>query len=146
MHMLKMLKRFFLFLSLSIGNGYLFVFINKEFFQFNIAEFQNLSPSELILFTIFVAPVIETLFFQFYLFKLLKRSRYFRNDTLCIIVMSVIFSQCHWYNWLYVMMTFVGGLILNTYYVSILQSTRHSFFLTMLLHSTYNLYGLLFVE
>jgi hypothetical protein len=57
------------------------------------------------------------------------------------------FSQVHWYNWLYVIMTFFGGLILNSFYVKINNnSPKYSYAFTALFHALFNLYGFLFAK
>lgn len=146
MNKLKTWKRFFLFLFFSICNGYFFNYLNNSFFQLHNDLFEGLSSFELAFLSVLVAPIIETILFQFLLYKMLKTSLSIRNDAICIIIMSIIFSQLHWYHWLYVLMTFTGGMILNIYYVSSLKQSRYSLILTILLHSTYNLYGVLFVK
>lgn len=142
---MNIISRFIIYLGLAILNGYIFNIFNDYFINTEIDALKKYSSLEIIFLVVFVAPTVETFFFQFLLFKLLSEYIKIENQTICILIMSLIFSQLHWYNWLYVLMTFVGGLILNTYYVSTLKSTRYSLVLTIILHATYNLYGLLFV-
>ncbi len=93
------------------------------------------------------APIIETLIFQFLLYRLLNQMR-IKNTLIIVIIMSFAFSQAHWYHWLYVVATFINGLFLNYYYVYIYKKKNEliAVLLTIALHSSYNLYGFLFVE
>jgi hypothetical protein len=106
----------------------------------------DISKEEMAFLAVLVAPFLETLFFQFLFYKALTGWLGLKNDVVCILIMSFAFSQMHWYNWLYVVMTFFGGLILNTFYITFRGRTRYYFMITVLFHALYNLYGVLFVK
>ena len=142
------MKNFYLFLSfllLAIANGYLFNYLNDHFFHIVTSPPAGLSANQVAFLAVSVAPFFETLFCQFLLHRVLTKVFNLNNDTVCVLIMSLVFSQLHWYNWLYVIMTFFGGLILNSFYVIALKRTRYYFVLTVLLHALYNLYGVMFV-
>ena len=135
-------------LLLAIINGYIFNYINNNFVHYSHTDnggLNNLSKNSLIMLTIFVAPIIETWIFQYTSLIVLKEVFKVENDKICILIMSLVFSQFHWYSWLYVVMIFFSGLILNNFYITALRKYKYSFLLTVLLHSIYNLYGFLFV-
>lgn len=143
----KIIQFFFLILLLKIVNGYLFTYINNSFFKLENTIFEKFSESELFFMAVVFAPIIETLIFQLFLFRLLNQIR-IKNTLAIIILMSVVFSQAHWYHWLYVVAAFISGLLLNYFYVYILKNKNEliAVLLTIALHSSYNLYGFLFVE
>lgn len=137
---------FIIYLGLAILNGYIFNFFNNYFINAEIDSFEKYSLLETVFLGVFVAPIVETFFLQFLLFKLLSEYFKIKNNIICILTMSFIFSQIHWYHWLYVIMTFFSGLILNKFYVTFHSSHKNIFWITALLHSLYNLYGILFVQ
>ena len=147
MNQTKIYKIFVGYLILAILNGYFFNFINDTFFHFTNPEFDKLSEKEAFFLTVIIAPIIETLILQVLIYKILRHVG-IKNGYICIGIMSVIFSQMHWYYWLYVVMTFVSGLIINSFYIKLikLKNTTWAFLFTMSLHLSYNLYGFLFVK
>lgn len=142
----KILKLFFLLLFLKIVNGYLFNFINRSFFKLENKIFEQIPENEFLFLAVVFAPIIETLIFQLFLFRLLNKIG-IKNTIVIVIIMSVAFSQAHWYHWLYVVGTFVNALFLNYFYVYVHQKKNEltAVLLTIALHSSYNLYGFLFV-
>jgi len=142
------MKNFYFFVSffsLSLVNGYIFQFLSNNIFHIKNNKIDDFSQIEKIIVIMIIAPILETLIFQHILYILLKKIK-IKNDIICIIIMSLIFSQVHWYNWLYVIMTFIGGLILNSFYIKINNNTpKYSYAITVLFHALFNLYGFLFV-
>jgi membrane protease YdiL (CAAX protease family) len=142
-----MFKRFLFFFTLAILNGFFLNYINNNFFNYkndtenSLIEFSKIYQ---IIIIILISPVIETYIFQhlpstiFYKLKV-------RNPYLLIILPSIFFSLMHFYNPVYLLMAFFGGIILNTYYYGEKKLNKNYFILTVLLHSFYNLYGFLFV-
>lgn len=133
-------------LALTILNGYFFDFINNKFFQFTSDEngLSGFSITSKFIIIVLITPLIETLVFQFIPIEFLKRKKWCKPPFL-IIVPSLIFSMAHYYHFIYVIMAFVGGIILNYYYIETQKISKYPFLLTSLLHSLYNLYGFLFV-
>jgi hypothetical protein len=143
---MKNIYIFIFFLFIAIINGLFFNFLNDSFFHLKDSMHDDISKEEMAFLAVLVAPFLETLFFQFLFYKVLTGWLGLKNDVVCILIMSLAFSQMHWYNWLYVVMTFFGGLILNTFYITFRGRTRYYFMLTVLFHALYNLYGVLFVK
>jgi hypothetical protein len=143
----KIVQFFFLILLFKIINGYVFIYINARFFKLENAIFEKLSESELFFLAVVLAPIIETLIFQLFLYRLLNKIG-INNTSVIIILMSFAFSQAHWYHWLYVVAAFINGLLLNYFYVYILKKKNEliAVLITIAFHSCYNLYGFLFVE
>ena len=143
----KIIRFFFLLLLFKIINGYIFSYINNRFFNLENAIFEKFSENEILFIAVVFAPIIETLIFQFFLYRLLNQIR-IKNTLIIIILMSVAFSQAHWYHWLYVVATFINGLFLNYFYLYIHKKKNEliAVLLTIALHSSYNLYGFLFVK
>ncbi len=143
----KDLFRFVIFLTLAVGNGYLFNMINAEVFGYEVdmEEVFRWSPTEKVLMVIVVAPVAESFLANYFPFYLLRKLNV-TNRFLLIVLPAVLFGLAHWYHPVYFLMAFCGGLILNGYYISLIYAkARFAFAQVVTLHSCYNLYGLLFV-
>ncbi|WP_158542143.1 CPBP family glutamic-type intramembrane protease [Pedobacter chinensis] len=132
---------------MKIINGYIFNYLNVVFFKLNNDQFDKISENEFFYIAIFFAPLIETLIFQLFLYRFLKLLK-IKNTYIIILIMSLAFSQAHWYHWLYVVAAFVNALLLNTFYLKVykLKNEFIAVLLTIILHSSYNLYGCLFVR
>lgn len=143
----KIIQLFFLILLFKIINGYVFTYINHRFFKLENAIFEELSEKEMFFLAVVLAPIIETLIFQLFLYRLLDKTR-INNMPIIIILMSFAFSQAHWYHWLYVVAAFINGLFLNYFYVYILKNKNEliAVLLTIALHTSYNLFGFFLVE
>ena len=136
-------------LAIAIINGYFFNYINNKYFHFSSSgnNLNDFSFTSQFIIIILFAPLIETALLQFIPNEILKYLKIYQ-PFLLVLIPSLLFSMLHYYNWIYVVMTFGGGLILNYYYIKAQNITKnifYSFLLTALLHSLYNLYGFLFV-
>ena len=92
-----------------------------------------------------IAPIVETILFSLIPNLTLTKIRV-RNNFILIIVPSVFFSVCHLYNLLYAVIALFGGLIINWYYINCKNSGKSAFWLVVLLHTFYNLYGYVFIN
>jgi len=142
---MKRLIIFFLIsFVLAVLNGYFFNYINDTYFHFyvNYNKSQNISKNELNFIAIFIAPFLETFLFQYLPYLILSKWIRLSNKVFCIIIMSAIFASMHYYHWLYIVMTFFGGIILNNLYIYYNKHAHsYSFILTALFHSLFNRYG-----
>lgn len=143
----KVIQLFFLILLFKIINGYVFTYINHRFFKLENVIFEELSEKEMFLLAVVIGPIIETLIFQLFLYRFINKTRII-NTSIIIILMSFAFSQAHWYHWLYVVAAFINGLFLNYFYLYTYKKKNEliAVLLTIALHSSYNLFGFLFVE
>jgi len=143
----KIIQYFILLLLLQILNGYIFNYLNKNFFYFESPFFEEIPAKEMFFLVVIIAPIIETLIFQYLLFSLLNQIR-IKNTLIIVLLMSFAFSLAHWYHWLYVVATFINGFFLNYFYVYIYKYRNElvAVLLTIALHASYNLYGFLFVQ
>ncbi|SMO35785.1 hypothetical protein SAMN06265171_101257 [Chryseobacterium rhizoplanae] len=142
---MKKIIIFIVSFAAALLNGYFFNYINNAYFQIESNNTENFSQIEKIIIILMIAPILETLIFQHILYLVLKKIK-IQNDILCIVIMSIIFSSMHYYNWLYMVMTFFGGLILNNLYLYYYKhNNKYCFILTVLFHALFNLYGYLFI-
>ncbi len=143
----KIIRLFFLIFLFKLINGYVFTYINSRYFKLENAIFEELSEKEMLLLAVVLAPIIETLIFQLFLYRIINKTR-INNTSIIIILMSFVFSQAHWYHWLYVVASFINGLFLNYFYIYTYKNKNEliAVLLTIVLHSSYNLFGFLFVE
>ncbi len=143
-------KNILVFLSClvaTIVNGYIFNYINDTYFQYSSNDngLEKFSETARFFLIVIFAPLLETAILNLFPNWVL-RSLKVSNKFLLIIVPSIIFALFHIYHPLYVAMTFIGGLILNWYYIYCQKNTSYTFLLVSLLHATYNLYGYIFVK
>ncbi len=144
----KDMLRFVIYLALAVGNGHLFNLINTAFFGYEVdmEELFKWSPVEKVLLVTIVGPVAESFLFNYFPFYLLRKLNV-TNRFLLIVLPAILFGLAHLYHPIYSLMAFCGGLILNGYYISrIYAKARFAFVQVVMLHSSYNLYGLLFVD
>lgn len=138
---------FFACLGIAIANGYFFNLINDRYFKFSTEEnglkgFSAVAKFGLI---IIAAPLIETFFFNFVL-NLTLRELKIRSMFWLVLIPSIVFSLAHFYNFLYALMAFAGAIIMNWYYIHSQSTSKYAFWLVVLLHASYNLFGFLFIN
>jgi membrane protease YdiL (CAAX protease family) len=142
---LSLLKVFLLCFALSLINGYLFGYIHDHFFP-SLAG--NPIDKESLLEQFFVAgivaPLLETWIFQHIANKALVKAGV-RNFYVLLIVPALLFGLSHYYNLLYIIAMFFGGAIMNYLYLYCKANGYKAFWWVVLLHSLYNLFGILFV-
>ena len=93
---------------------------------------------------IIIAPIIETLLFQFGVFKLMQLNKFTRDKYVhYIIISSLLFGLEHWYNLRYIIFAFSAGLPLAYTYYLYHKNPIKAFRFTALVHSLHNLTGLL---
>ena len=93
---------------------------------------------------IFVAPIVETLLFQYGVFKLLQLSKFTRDKHVhYIIISSLLFRLEHWYSLRYIVFAFSAGLPLAYTYYLFHKKPVKAFWATALVHSLHNLTGVL---
>lgn len=143
----KIIQLFFVIFLFKVINGYVFTYINHTYFKLDNEIFEELSEKDIFLIAVILSPIIETLIFQLVLYRLIIKTA-ISSISIIIILMSFAFSLAHGYHWLYVIAAFINGLFLNYFYVYVLRNKNEliAVLLTILMHSSYNLFGFLFVE
>lgn len=137
---------FTLILLAAIINGYFFNALAQVFNIENTTHengLEGLSLMTKLFVVVIAAPILETALVNLLPNYLLKKIGVV-NIYLLVFLPSIIFSLLHLYSGLYATMAFFGGLICNAYYVR-QQNVFNSFIRVVILHSSYNLYGFLFV-
>lgn len=85
-----------------------------------------------------VAPLVETMLYQFAIIEILLKIR--TPPWWCIIISALVFGFSHWYNFAYVVVTFVDGLMLAYYYFKLRpQNYTNKVLWVMLLHASANI-------
>jgi uncharacterized protein len=144
-NLLLWLRYFLLSLTLAICNGYFFDWVIKIY---NISvgnrEVLDISKWEKFWLVCFIAPIIETLVFQF--LPVFIISKFIKNENGTIFLIALIFCLFHTYSVVYVCMTFMGGVIMGYFYFKTKKLGFYPIVSTIILHSFYNLYGFLFVD
>jgi len=130
----------------SIVNGIIFNYLDK-LLPLNSNQkngLGNLSGSAKFIFIMVLAPIIETFIFHYLPNKILKLFKV-KNFYVLLIIPIIIFSSMHFYSYIYIAMTFIGGLFLNFFFLKAKEKTMFYLILTILFHSLYNLFGYLFI-
>ncbi|MDP2412361.1 CPBP family intramembrane glutamic endopeptidase [Daejeonella sp.] len=90
------------------------------------------------------APFVETLIFQYFLINLtISLTRFlFKKESivLSIILPAAVFGLAHTYNYIYVVTTFVVGMLLNAFYIIIKYRKQDAYSCTTIVHGLYNLF------
>ncbi len=131
----------------TILNGYIFNYINNTYFEYSSNDngLEKFSETAKFFMIVIFAPLLETSILNLFPNWALRRLKV-SNEFVLIIIPSILFALLHIYHPLYVVMTFIGGIILNWYYIYCQKNTRYTFWLVCLLHASYNLYGYIFVN
>jgi uncharacterized protein len=144
-HKLSYWFRMFMLLSTAICNGYFFSWlINYLSLHTNQKELHALSKVDLFLMIAFWAPIAETVIFQYIPIELIVKK--FKSKWISILVSALLFCSIHFYNYIYVVMTFFAGIILGIAYFESKKHSRWAIVHTICFHSAYNVYGFLFVN
>lgn len=140
------LKFLYCFL-LAVANGYFFNYLNEKYFHYSSAGngLTEFSKTAQVLLIVLIAPVVESVLF-YLLPHLFLRKIKFTSPILLLLLPALLFSMFHLYHPVYWLMALVGGIIMNWYYLHSSKNPKTSFALLVLLHSAYNVYGLLFVQ
>ena len=91
-------------------------------------------------FTVLIAPLLETLFFQVWIIKTVLKY-VSSNKLLAISVSSILFGIAHSYSIAYVLKATLAGLIYSILYFSISNKKRDPIFYIFITHGTFNLIG-----
>ena len=133
------------YLFLAIVNGYLFTQLNKYLhIKMTQDTVENLSFFDRLFVIGIMSPVLETILFQYIIIEFCLKV--FKIHIWAILISSIVFCSVHFYNPIYLLMAFVGGLILSNYYLFVRANDRIAIIYTAALHAVYNLYGLIFVN
>jgi membrane protease YdiL (CAAX protease family) len=135
----KLFKVFILILSLKIINAHLVDFLNTHYFKLKASIEDAEKTGSFVILSVVIGPIIETLLFQKGLHQLLLKLKV-TNDFLILVIPSILFGLWHPYNWLYIVYTFFGGLLLNWFYLYAKVNVKYAFWWVASLHSLFNLY------
>lgn len=105
-------------------------FVENKIFDFDIIT--------QIFAAVIFAPLAETLIFQKWLYWLLNKIKYFRNNIYWIILISgVVFGSGHYYSVIYMIQgVFMGFFLMYAY---LLRIDRHPYWTVAAIHALYNL-------
>jgi len=137
--LIKPSKRFLLFLGLIVTFNYAYTYFIDFFFNVpDIVEngLENMSfPFKLIL-LILIAPLFETLVFQFAIIEIVKKIS--KNSIIAILMSALVFASTHFYDFYYVVSALIVGLLLAIFYLTYKNRT-FAFFSVFFVHSINNL-------
>jgi membrane protease YdiL (CAAX protease family) len=122
-------------------NTFFFSFISNVFFNMKLSKgFRSFdSLMDEIIIAILVAPLVETIIFQYGIIETFK-SRY--KPLICCIISAFLFALIHMYNYFYFLFAFFSGLVLAyVYYIG--NINRKGILFVFLVHFIYNSIGVI---
>lgn len=130
-----------LIVVLNFFNNYMFSVVS-DFFDIPLSKGfkDHYTFKEKIVLFVIVAPLIETLLFQYLVIEICKtikmRLRY------CCFISAIIFASFHLYNVFYFLYTFAGGLLFAFLYLRG-KNQKNAILLPLVAHTLYN--GIVFI-
>lgn len=99
---------------------------------------EDMSVLNLLIVTVIIAPLFETLFFQYGIIKILT---YINPKTkyIAIFLSALLFSLIHWFGITYIIYTFLMGIFFGFLYFTTLKKGLIPYWVIVLIHSLYNL-------
>ncbi len=132
---------------LAILNAYFFQWLESEYFDCGVFDsgLNGFTPLGVFFLVVLVAPIVETfVFIQLPYETLLKINVH--SNVVRTILSAALFSVLHLYCALYIVMTFIGGLIMNFLYIFSAKRRHYPFWTVAVFHALYNCYGFVFVN
>jgi uncharacterized protein len=134
-------KLFVLYFTISLFSSFLivvlkYIFLKNDFLNQSIEPI-DLSLSHFIL-AVIIAPLLETAIFQKMAISLVLT--FAKNNLIAVAVSAVLFGLCHYDSITKIFQTMLMGLCLGLFYTVLKQKGLNAFFLTALLHSSWNLF------
>jgi membrane protease YdiL (CAAX protease family) len=103
------------------------------------------SIKEELFFVVIAGPIVETFLCQYFLINLIiSLTRFlFKKESisLAIFISALIFGLGHQYNYMYMALTFISGLLYGTFFVIIKYRKQDAFTCTTIVHALYNLFA-----
>lgn len=99
---------------------------------------KNTHLAEIFILSVIIGPLIETFLFQYLIIELLY---YFKKvkPNIIIIISALVFCSIHNYNFIYILVTFIAGLIYASYYIYLKEvKKKYPFIYIWMLHTLYN--------
>ena len=118
------------------------------YLNISIGKQNNISSSKLqdFFLVVFIAPIIETILFQYLIINQVFISSNGNNKKLiAVLVSSFCFGIIHFFSFYYFLITFIGGLFLAYFFCYFAErvNTLSAIFYISLVHSLSNLYAFL---
>lgn len=127
LHRIFVLMPIWLFIPVMVFNMYFIIIVAEPIIMLLVRLTGEIGgPSALyeinkyvsLLFGTVIAPIIESLIFQFGIINLTRKSSYIREHIgLQIFISAAVFGIFHWYSVTYMFVGFLGGLILAYSYI-----------------------------
>jgi ABC-type phosphate transport system permease subunit len=142
----KIIFVFVLCLSASILNGYFFNYINDQYVHYPDTDngLGKFSAIQKFFMVVLVAPLIEAALLNLLPNIILTKLK-ITNEYILVLIPSIVFGLWHYYHLIYIVATFILGILWNGYYVYSKKRGWCAYWLVALVHAVYNLYFLFVV-
>jgi len=118
-------------------------YVNIDYLE--IDYLKNKGLSYIFILTVLVAPVLETLIFQYGIIELLFRLKNKNKILYAILASAIVFGLSHYYNIFYVLNSFILGLAFATFYIiAKIRKDINPLYLLFSIHSLINLVAFIF--
>jgi len=138
------LKFVLIVLSFALLNNIVFSFLTILFDDLNI-KFSTppiqveRTAINLLLSVVIIAPVLETLLFQHFIYIFFRNIKFFiKNPHHILFISAFLFGLAHHYHLIYLIGSVFGGFIYMFAYMARIDRDKYTFWLVVLIHSTYN--------
>lgn len=137
------IKNLFVYLTILFFVFVVFLLIDLRYEEVSLKGFESkeIPRYALVLLGVFVAPLVETFFFQFLIYELAAKFFKKTNKKVIFLVSAGLFASTHYYSWFFMLYAFIGGLLFIFYYhkLKIHFGTIYSFTGLFIIHSLFNL-------
>lgn len=139
------MKKTIIYYLVAQSLGILIAFANEYAINFTASKGNDsvISEYDKWVYGVIIGPIFETLVFNSFLNEVLIKI--IPKKIVVIIISSLAFSLMHDYSYIYMISTFLAGLILNTFYFHLRNEYGIwiAFLVTLMLHVNHNLIGIL---
>lgn len=99
---------------------------------------ENYTLTEIFILSVIIGPIIESFLFQYLIIEILYIFKIIKVEII-LIISALAFSLSHYYNFIYILITFISGLIYASYYIYLkIEKKKFPFLYILALHSLYN--------
>lgn len=130
-------------LLISLMISLILSYVNIDYLE--IDYLKNKGLSYIFIATVLIAPVLETLIFQYGIIELSLRLKNKNKILYAILASAILFSLSHYYNIFYILSSFILGLAFATFYIiAKIRKDINPFYLLFSIHCLINFVAFIF--
>lgn len=130
-------------LLISLMISLILSYVNIDYLE--IDYLKNKGLSYIFIATVLIAPVLETLIFQYGIIEVSLRLKNKNKILYAILASAIVFSLSHYYNIFYILSSFILGFAFATFYIiAKIRKDINPFYLLFSIHCLINLVAFIF--